>query len=105
PFEQYVPQLTMVAFNYALALNKESCWEESAEIAQIGRKACVDYGYYQFLPGLLALLANCYSHQGNRVESLECYYRAYYLYKELNQLDNLAHLRNDARDTLQLELP
>ena len=105
PFEQYVPHLTMVAFNYALALNKESCWEESAEIAQIGRKACVDYGYYQFLPGLLALLANCYSHQGNRVESLECYYRAYYLYKELNQLDNLAHLRNDARDTLQLELP
>lgn len=105
PFKQYVPQLTMVAFNYALALNKEGGWEESAEIAQMGRKACVDYGHYQFLPGLLALLANCHSHLGNREESLECYYRAYYFYKELNQLSNLAHLRNDAFDTLGIELP
>ena len=105
PLKQYVPQLTMVAFNFALALNKEGRWEESAEIAQTGRQASVEYGHYQFLPGLLALLANCHAHLGHREESRECYFRACYFYKELNQLANLGHLRNDAWDTLQLELP
>lgn len=105
PFEQYVPQLTMVAFNYALALNKEGHWDEAVSAAQIGRQACVNYGHYQFLPGLLALLANCYAHQGQKEESQECYYRACYFYKELGDDDNLTHLRNDAQDTLQLKLP
>lgn len=103
PQSQYQAQFIMVSYNCARALNVAQRYEEAARVARW--EACVSFVRYQFLPGLLAILANCSAHIGDFEQSRECYLRAYYLYCELKEEENLLHLRQDAMDTLHLELP
>ena len=100
----YAGQLTMVTFNYVRELVAMEKYEEAIAIAEVGRKVCVKYDNHQLHPQLLAILANCYAHLGNREKSRKFYERAFCMYEAFEDLNNLAHLRNDAEDTLGLDL-
>lgn len=102
---RYIRQFTLIAANCARELNMERRYEEAVEVAQQGRRVCKQYESYHSLPMLLAILANCYAHLNNRQESTLLYWRCWHLYSEMGDESNLIHLRNDARDTLNLELP
>lgn len=96
--------LGLIACNYSRELMINGDYSKAVEVAEQGRQICVKYGKYQSLGGILAVLANCYAHLRMDMESKEMYYDAYHLFRVLGQTVNIAHLRNDARDTLCLEL-
>lgn len=101
PNRAHIP---MVAFNYARELEIVKRFDEAVEIAEYGRKICVDYGHYQCLPDIIAILAECHYHQGNRKESAELYRQSFYLYKVLDDSDNRAIIQAEAKDFLGLVL-
>lgn len=97
-------QQAMVAANYARELAVCERYEEAAAVAEEGRQVCVSYGRYQYLPVLLALLANCHAHLGNKEKSRKLYERTYALYDEFGEEKNLVYLRQDAMDTLGIDI-
>lgn len=98
-------QLIMVTYNLSRELTAACHYEEAAHTAEIGRKACVKYGNYESLPQLLALLANCHAHLGHRQESERLYWQAYHVYVAFENAEGLIHLKNDANDTLGIQIP
>ncbi len=76
--------LPMVLYNYARTLNLSKQHNKSIEISEQGRRTCVDYGHYQFLPGFRAIAAEDYYFLGDSGKSKEYYLEAYYLYKILD---------------------
>ncbi len=99
---RYANQLTMVAQNYAIELGKVERYEEAIEIAETGRKICVEYDSHQFHPGLLYVMAECQHFLGNDRESERLYTQAYYLYKAFGWGRNLELLKKDAQVQLGL---
>ncbi len=71
--------LPLVAYNYARELDIVGSWQAALEIAELGRKAAVQYGQYNGLPALLAVMAECYHLLGCDEQSIHFYYDAYYL--------------------------
>ena len=57
---KYANHFCLIAPNYAINLGLEKRFQECVEIAERGRQVCVRYGDYQFLPGFLAILAECH---------------------------------------------
>ena len=49
-YKRQVGIVPMVYFNYARVLDLCGRYEDSAECAEEGRKACLKYGHYQYLP-------------------------------------------------------
>lgn len=68
----------MILFNYATALYKISQYQKSLEIAEEGRRVCLDYGHYECLPGMLEVMADCHRCLGDSEKSKELYYQSYY---------------------------
>lgn len=101
---RYASDLGFVAFNYSRELMVDGNYCAAVEIAEIGRQVCTKYAKYHSLAGILSVLANCYSHLNQKERSGELYFLAYSLYKIVGNENNIEHLRNDARDTLNLEL-
>lgn len=101
---RYANQLTMVTYNYARELAMTGQHSDAVNIAEIGRRACVDYGQQQFHSGLLHILAECQHYLGNEAESRELYLRAYYLYKACESRTNLNLLKQSAKEQLGLDL-
>lgn len=101
PNRAHIP---MVAYNYARELEIVKRFDEAIEMAEYGRKICVDYGHYQCLPDIIAILAECHYHQGDRDESAELYRQSFYLYKVLDDRDNRAIIQAEAKDFLGLIL-
>lgn len=97
--------LCLVSFNYARELAASKRYEDAIEVAEIGRKTCVERGHYQFLPGLLAIEAECAHFLGNRDWSIELYCQAYYIYKAIGDEHNLKRLERDAREQLGPDIP
>ncbi len=97
--------LCLVSFNYARELAASKRYEDAIEVAEIGRKTCVERGHYQFLPGLLAIEAECAYFLGNRDCSIELYCQAYYLYEAIGDEHNLKRLERDAREQLGPDVP
>lgn len=96
--------IPLVAFNYARELEIVKRYDDSIQIAEYARKICVDYGHYEFLPDILAILAECHYHQGKLTESAELYRQSYYLYKVMDDTHNRAIIQAEAKDFLGLEL-
>lgn len=96
--------IPMVAFNYARELEVVQRFDEAIEIGEYGKKICIDYGHYQFLPSILAVLAECHYHQGNRAESAELYRQSFYLYKVIEDDANCAIIQAEAQEFLNLTL-
>lgn len=101
---RYANQATMVAFNYARELDVDGQYDEAVRVAELGREAAVQYGYYQFLPGLLHIMAQCWHYLGENEKSKELYFQAFYMYKAFEERHNLEILKKDALEQLGLIL-
>lgn len=90
-------QISPVALSYARELCSLERYEEALEAAELGRTACLDYGYCQALPGLLAVMAECRGAMGECEQSGTLYCQAYYLYKETGNISGLTSVKEAAR--------
>lgn len=97
--------LPWAACSYARELCLTGRYEKSMEIAALGQKACLDYGYCRFLPALLAVMAECRYATGAREQSRRLYCQAYYLYKEVGNACGLARVEEAARKRLGPDFP
>ena len=97
--------LSQAACSYAQELCLTGRYKNALEIAELGRKTCLDDGYYRSLPGLLAVMAECHYAQGEREQSRHLYCQAYYLYKETGNARGLAAVEEAARKRLGPEFP
>lgn len=94
----------LIAQNYAICLELEKYYQEAIEISEQGRKLSLKSGDYQFLPGFLAVQAECYFFLGNRAKSEELYRMAYYIYKAYEDEANLEIMRQEMKDHLNVEI-
>ena len=101
PNRAHIP---LVAFNYARELEIVKRYDDAIEIAEYARSICVNYGHYQFLPDIIAILAECHYHQGKHEESAELYRQSFYLYKVIDDRHNRAIIQAEAKDFLGLIL-
>lgn len=100
---QYAENFSLISHNYALELFLMEDYDNAMKIADLGRKICVKYAYYQFLPGLLNILGECCFYKGDREKCKKYYQSAYLLYCAIeNDRDRMA-LEKDAMDQLGLE--
>lgn len=101
---RYANHLIVILNNYARELNIDKRYEESIEIAQLGWNIAIKYMDYRCLGMLLATQANSYAHLGEAEKAKDLYCQTLYLYKALGDPDGIFHLKNDARDTLGIQL-
>lgn len=95
--------LPLVTYGYARELDLGRRYEDAIEIAELGWKTCVKYGNYQFLPGLIHIMAECYHLLGDDEKSEELYRQAYYLYQVIRNDRDLAILQQEAKQYLGIE--
>lgn len=100
----YAGHFCLVAHNYAIELGSESYYSDAIEIAEQGRKVCLKYGNYQFLPGFLAIQAMCYYFLGEKEKSEKQYRQAYYVYDAFEDESNREIIRKEVRDYLGIEI-
>ena len=103
--DRYASQFCLIAHNYAICLAEEERYEEAAQLAERGQQVGVSYGNYQFLPGFLAIQAECCFFIGNQEKSTSLFTQSYYVYKATGDERNLARIRQDVKELLGLELP
>lgn len=97
---RYAGKLALIAHNYTNALFQVGRYDDALEIAELGWKACVEYGHYQFLPGLLDLMGGCYFYKDEQ-EKCEEYYRcAYYIYKAVRNESDRLRLEQNTKERL-----
>lgn len=96
--------LQLVLHNYARELGIVGHYDESIKIAEEGRKACIQYGHFQYLPGCLAIIAECCFFQKQYEKSISYYKQAYYIYKAIDDTSNLKIIVNEAQKYLNLSL-
>lgn len=94
--------LPMVTYNYARELDICRRYEDALEIAEEGSRVCVKYGHYQFLPGHIAIMAECYHILGKDDKSKEKYYQAYFMYRALEEEANAEIVKKEAVEYLGL---
>lgn len=103
--EKYPRQFCMIAHNCAIDLAVEKHYPESIALSEKGQKVCVEEGDYQFLPGFLAIQAECYFFLGSLEKSKHFYCEAYYLYEILGDDANRAIVAEEMKEHLGLEPP
>ncbi|MBD5148955.1 MAG: helix-turn-helix transcriptional regulator [Oscillibacter sp.] len=97
--------LSPAALNYARELCLAARYTEALEIAKLGQRMCLDYGYCRSLPGLLAVMAECRYAMGESERSRALYCQAYCLFKETGNASGLAHVEESARKLLGPDFP
>lgn len=101
PHRAHIP---FVAYNYARELGIVKRYAEAIEIAEEAKNICINYGHYQFLPDLLAVLAECCFFIGDSARSAALYRQAYYLYEAIKNEKDRSIIRAEARERLGLIL-
>lgn len=102
---RYAGKFALIACNYTNVLFMAGRYDDALEVAELGRKICVEYPHYQFLPGILDLMGGCYFYQGDLDKCKEYYRDAYCLYKIIGDDHNRLLLEKAAKDRLGLEFP
>ena len=102
---RYAGKFALVAHNYTHALFMVRNYDDALEVAELGRKACVEYAHYQFLPGLLDLMGGCYFFKGDLEKCKEYYRDAYCLYKVTGNNSDRLLLEEIIKERLGLEFP
>lgn len=102
---RYAGKFSLVACNYTNMLFKVGRYDDALEVAELGRKLCVEYAHYQFLPPIIHLIGECYFRQGDVNKCKECYRDAYCLYKVIGDEHNRLRLEKSITDHLGLEFP
>ena len=95
---RYAGRFALVACNYTNVLFMVGRYDDALEVAELGRKLCVEYPHYQFLPGILDLMGGCYFYQGDLDKCKEYYRDAYCFYKVIGDDRNRLLLEADALD-------
>ncbi len=95
--------LDIILFNYATVLYDIGQYQEALEIVEEGRRACLDYGDYQCLSGMLEVMADCYQCLGDDKRSKELYYQAYYFSKAFGKVRNAEITRQEIKEYFGLE--
>lgn len=95
--------LPMIYFNYARVLDLCGRYEESAEMAEEGRKACLKYGHYQYLPHCLEIQAECFHFMGDDKKSADLYRKCYYLCQIIEYPEGLEITKKEAKKYLGIE--
>ena len=101
----YASHFCLVTHNYAICLDAEKRYMDAIEIAERGRRACIDYGDYHFLPGFLAIQAECWYFLGENRQSRELYTQAYYMYKAYEDEANRKIIQREIQKHLGIKLP
>lgn len=102
---RYAGKFAMVACNYTNMLFKVGRYDDALEVAELGRKICVEYPHYQFLPPIIHLIGVCYFHKEDMDKCKEYYRDAYCLYKVIGDDHDRLLLEKDVADHLGLEFP
>lgn len=102
---QYAGKFALIACNYTIELFSLKHYDDALEVAELGRKACVEYAHYQFLPGLLDLMGGCYFYQGDLDKCKKYYREAYCLYQVIGDDHNRLLLETAIKERLGLEFP
>lgn len=103
--DRYASQFCLIAHNYAINLARAEQYKDAKELAERGRSVGIRYGDYEFLPGFLAIQAECQFYMGDREKSALLYTQAGYLYDILADKRNLALIRDEMRMHLGVEPP
>lgn len=103
--DHYPRQFCLVAHNYAVGLGLEKQYEKAVPVAEKGWRICVEEGEYQFLPGFMAILAECRFFLGEREKSADLYCQAYSIYKAFGDQSNLAVIKREMKERLGLAPP
>ena len=103
--DKYPRQFCLIAHNCAIDLALEKQYREAVSLAERGQRVSVEQGDYHFLPGFLAIQAESHYFLGNLEKSKDFYYQAYCLYKVLGDESNLANMKREMKEHLDLELP
>lgn len=82
--EQIVGIYILANYNYSRLLCLEKIPKQSLEIAEEGRKACIQYGRSDCLAGLLVVQADCLHQLGKDTESKERFLQSYHVYSALD---------------------
>lgn len=98
-------QLAPTACNYARELCLMGRYQDALEIAEQGQKTCLDYGYCQSLPDLLAVMAECRYAMGEEKQSRDLYCQAYYLFKETGNARRFEQVKAEACQRFGTEFP
>lgn len=102
---KYAGHFCLIAHNYAIDLTLEKRLDEAVEIATRGQQTSVKYGDYQFLPGFLAILAECCYFMDKRVQSARLYMQACCLYDAIGDKHNFCIIQQEMKERLGLEIP
>ena len=101
----YAGHFCLIAHNCAINLGMENRYSEAIDVAERGRKTCIQYGEYQFLPGFLAIQAECWCFLGENRQSRELYTQAYYMYKAYEDEANRKIIQREIQKHLGIKLP
>ena len=96
--------LPLTAYNYSRLLGLERRYEESIEIAKLGRQCCVKYNRCRMLGGLLLNIACCLHEMGEDERSRELLTQSYYVYKVMEEHRSCKVVQNYAKETFGMEL-
>lgn len=102
--EDYGSIFCLIVYNYAIDLTLVGQYKEAIELAEQGQQTGIQYGDYKFLPGFLAIQAECWFFLGEREKSAELYIRAGYLFDTVGDKHNLEILRKEVQEHLNMEL-
>ncbi len=100
----YAGHFCLVAHNYAIDLTLEKRHPEAVEIAEKGRKVCLEFGDFQFLPGFLAIQAECYYFLNEKEKCKELYRLAYYTYAAFGDETNREIMRQEIKKYLKIDM-
>lgn len=96
--------LPLVAFNYARELDLCKRYEEAIGIAELGWQSCINHGHYQFLPDMVAVMAECYFYLNDMEKSENLYKQAYYIYYAVNKSKKALNIKKEAKEHLNIDL-
>ncbi len=96
--------LGIIACNYANELYAIGQYKKALEIAEEGRKICINYGGHQALPELVAVEAKCFHFLQDEEKSLHLFYQAYYLLNAFGNNRALERLKKDAQELLNIRM-
>ena len=100
----YASQFCLVAHNYAINLLAVGQYMKAIDVAEKGRKTCIEYGTFQFLPGLIAVQAESNYYLGQEETSRNLYRKAYYLYEAFEDKVNREIMRKEMKAHLGMEI-
>lgn len=97
-------QLCSVILNYAKELNAIGSYQKANNLAEEGRRLCLDNAYYYPLAGLLDTLAESFHFLGNQEESVRFYKQAFHLTQIMEDEGGQSAVRFDAKKFVGVEL-